>query len=101
MNGIRKSSSGTTRVYRGGSLLVTDGDIANGFADHFESVYGMRFDRPLGTCVSSVLDVVSMEISLKEVYQCIQQLSIDCGPGNDELPVLFFKATIFLTSRIL
>lgn len=101
VNGIRKSSSGTTRVYRGGSLLITDRDIANGFADHFESVYGMRCDRPLGTCVSSVLEVASMEISLKEVYQCIQQLSINCGPGNDELPVLFFKATIFLTSRIL
>lgn len=83
---IRTSKTRASCIFHGGTFLHSDNDIANCFADHFEAVYVSGSDRSLCSNHVDKLDITSINISIVDVFNCIDTLSLNCGTGINDIP---------------
>lgn len=90
---VKSSEPRISRILHDGHLLEDNESIANCFADYFESVYtgcdGL-VDNPNNVFkLMHSLDLLSLDISIEEVYNEIDKLSLNCAVGMDSIPPLF------------
>ncbi|XP_044745024.1 uncharacterized protein LOC123306895 [Coccinella septempunctata] len=100
VNGKRRDNDIPSEVMYGERWLNSDRDIANGFANHFQSVFAAASYSPSGMTEgdsTSGCDVGGiLKLELTEVLQKLNSLDINKGPGPDQIPTIFFTQMFFI-----
>lgn len=101
VNAMRSDNRLPNSVTYGDEVFGDSGSIACAFGNFFESVYA-----PIKTINSDynyedAVAVSSLKISISEVFESIQSLSLGSGAGVDGIPPVFFKNCKFILFRIL
>jgi len=82
-------------------IINDNTDIANSFADFFESAY--RHD--VADCGISELihdlDITALDIGISEIFIYLNRLNLNSSAGLDGIPSVFLRSCKFIVSRIL
>ncbi|XP_026826500.1 uncharacterized protein LOC113562189 [Ooceraea biroi] len=114
INTITNKGSSPPYVYRDGVHTSDEIATANHFADFFESVYNNN-SITCGASNGSILidmtghdvgvktnsEVISIDISIGEVFTQINRMKSSSSPGSDGIPSIFIKSCCYILSRIL
>ncbi|XP_011859251.1 PREDICTED: RNA-directed DNA polymerase from mobile element jockey-like [Vollenhovia emeryi] len=101
---VKTAEPRASHILHENRLLDDKVTIANCFADYFESVYtssGTDSACRVNLNLNHSLDLLSLDITIGEVYKEIDNLSLSCTAGADGIPALFLKSCIFVFARIL
>jgi len=98
----------TTKAVKSPSYINTDNgiinnnfDIANCFADFFESAYRHSDADCNELELVHDLNLMGMDITISEIFTYLNRLNLFSSPGLDGIPPVFFKSCNFIMSRIL
>ena len=87
-------------MYLGDTTSSDNSEIADMFASFFESVYLAACPNYVASAgTDSPLDLSDLSVSIGEVLDEIDNLSIYKGPGVDGIPPIFIKNCKFILSR--
>ena len=75
--------------------------ISNLFADYFESTYSDKSLQCYNTSVLPNLDIFNLDISIGEVFNCINSLQLNSVSGLDGIPSIFLHSCKFIMARAL
>ena len=100
---LNRNKTHPSYIYHDGAFLSNSQGIANCFADYFESVYKDENCLSVDGDVSREHDLClqELDISIGDVFNSLNSLAANTGPGTDAIPSTFFKSCNFIMSRIL
>lgn len=75
--------------------------IANCFAKFFELVYSVSSVHNCPMLYESVMGLGDMDITIGEIFECMNTIQLHSSPGIDNIPPVFFKSCKFIMSRVL
>ena len=83
------------------SYIEDENAIANCFADYFETTYSNDSIQMKNLNYSHVLDISSLEITIDEVFNCLNSLRKSSAPGIDGFPTIFYHSCNYIMTRVL
>lgn len=99
---IKTSNSLSTCLVHNNNTLSDGVDMANCFADFFESIYSKNNNTPFVCDYNHDLGTfANMEISISEIYESLNSLKSNGGSGVDDISPINFKSCSFILSRVL
>ena len=99
VNTNRSAGGLPNAMYFKGDQLSGNAEIANAFANFFESVYSVPdTDYTVNSSSRTTLDLCGLSIDIGEVLSAIDGLNLNKGPGLVGIPVVFFKECKFILS---
>lgn len=95
-----KSDNSIPDIYNNDLFIDNPSDIANCFADYFESVYTTNNTQVPEVLSEHDLNMQCIDISI-EIFRALETLNINLGPGADGIPPRFFNSCKYIMARIL